>query len=409
MPFLPEAMRPARNPLLAFFLLSHPVPPPARATAAAALYDSPFLDPSTFLSSLFSSSPSPPPKPFSGQLYEKGLGDLALVAWSVVMWSFLRLVLTRYAFPALARRWGITKEGKMVRFGEQGYAVVYWGVFGVWGVYTLSTTRAFWFRTSYFWEDYPHTHLSGAMKRYYLSQIAYWLQQALVLMLALEKRRSDHWEYVVHHVITVWMVSWSYLMNVTLLGNAVFVSMDIPDTLLALSKLLNYLQLERAKVVSFAVFTVVWTYFRHYISFRVLWSLRYEFHLVPKHAQIFSPSTGLYMALWMRDQMFYTLCILQVLNIFWYYLIWRILVRSIMTSQTDDNRSDVDEEEEVPVLPLEPVEPIAEKGLPPSIGKAADDKLPPSSGRSKSKNKKGAAARTGAGAGVGLTPVEKST
>ncbi|KAJ6557035.1 hypothetical protein DFH09DRAFT_1317611 [Mycena vulgaris] len=61
-------------------------------------------------------------------------GDLALVVCSVVMWSSLRLILTRYAFPALARRWGIIKEGKMMSFREQGYAVVYWGVFGVWGV-----------------------------------------------------------------------------------------------------------------------------------------------------------------------------------------------------------------------------------------------------------------------------------
>ncbi|KAJ6557051.1 hypothetical protein DFH09DRAFT_1365456 [Mycena vulgaris] len=111
--------------------------------------------------------------------------------------------------------------------------------------YTLSTTRAFWFRTSYFWEDYPHTHLSGAMKRYYLSQIAYccgrlWCVSLLlyfflasdarrplssrptriprpsssaiflffrdVLMLASEECRSDHSKYVLHHVITVWMV-----------------------------------------------------------------------------------------------------------------------------------------------------------------------------------------------------------
>ncbi|KAJ6557017.1 hypothetical protein DFH09DRAFT_1317592 [Mycena vulgaris] len=148
MPFLPAALRPARNPLLAFFLLSRPAPPPARDGRRRLLrlaLPRPLLLP---LLSLLLFPFSPPPS-----------CDLALVAWSVVMWSFLRLVLTRYAFPALATRWSITKEGKM---------------------YTLSTTRAFWFQTSYFWEDYPHTHLSGAMKRYYSSQIAYWLQQALV-------------------------------------------------------------------------------------------------------------------------------------------------------------------------------------------------------------------------------------
>ncbi|KAF7365884.1 Sphingosine N-acyltransferase lac1 [Mycena venus] len=88
---------------------------------------------------------------------------------------------------------------------------------------------------------------------------AYSPQQFFVLILGPEKRRSDHWELVIHHVVTVWMVSWSYLMYITLLGNAVFASIDVPDVSLAFSELLNYLQLERAKVVSFAMFVVGWT------------------------------------------------------------------------------------------------------------------------------------------------------
>ncbi|KAJ7216541.1 hypothetical protein GGX14DRAFT_562108 [Mycena pura] len=49
----------------------------------------------------------------------------------------------------------------------------------------------------------------------------------------------------------------SYLRNLTLLGNAVFISMDVPDAALALSKLLNYLCLAHAKVVSFVVFVAL--------------------------------------------------------------------------------------------------------------------------------------------------------
>ncbi|KAJ7018238.1 hypothetical protein C8F04DRAFT_1277920 [Mycena alexandri] len=62
-----------------------------------------------------------------------------------------------------------------------------------------------------------------------------------VLLLGLEKRRSDYWEYMVHDVVTVWMVSWSYLMNVTLLGTAVF-SMDVPDLLLASNEERGYVE-----------------------------------------------------------------------------------------------------------------------------------------------------------------------
>lgn len=69
--------------------------------------------------------------------------------------------------------------------------------------------------------------------------------------------------------------SWSYLTNLTYIGNAVFVSMDVPDTFFAVSytssvhlsydcywkfaKLLNYLRLQ-AKIPAFAFFIGIWRF-----------------------------------------------------------------------------------------------------------------------------------------------------
>ena len=75
------------------------------------------------------------------------------------------------------------------------------------------------------------------------------------------------------------MCRWSYGIHLTYIGNAVYVSMDIPDTFLAVremtqfglfrlaiyirflqfSKLLNYLKFDRAKMVSFGIFILIWT------------------------------------------------------------------------------------------------------------------------------------------------------
>jgi len=51
---------------------------------------------------------------------------------------------------------------------------------------------------------------------------------------------------------------WSYLINLTLIGNAVFVSMDIPDVFLAFSKILNYIRWDQAKMYAFGSFVGVW-------------------------------------------------------------------------------------------------------------------------------------------------------
>ena len=156
------------------------------------------------------------------------------------------------------------------------------------------------FKSSYTYSvpdsDYPHWDMKPELKRYYLMQAAYWVQQLLVLVFGLEKPRKDYYELVAHHLVTLWLVGcviqfqnnamdtellpnrWSYLINLTRIGNAVYVSMDIPDTFLAVctttsffvdtystaltqfSKILNYLQFERGKIASFAIFIPIWTY-----------------------------------------------------------------------------------------------------------------------------------------------------
>lgn len=52
----------------------------------------------------------------------------------------------------------------------------------------------------------------------------------------LEKPRVDFRELVIHHIVTLWLVGWSYTINLTNIGIAVFVSMDIPDVFLAVSR-----------------------------------------------------------------------------------------------------------------------------------------------------------------------------
>ncbi|KAJ7893087.1 hypothetical protein B0H14DRAFT_3854607 [Mycena olivaceomarginata] len=99
LPYLPPSLQTLGNPFTPFFLLSHAAPPPNGW----------------------------------GQVYVKGPADLPILAWSVVFFSLLRLLLTHHAFPALAHYYGIRKPGKVSRFGEQGYAVVYFAVMGAWG------------------------------------------------------------------------------------------------------------------------------------------------------------------------------------------------------------------------------------------------------------------------------------
>jgi acyl-CoA-dependent ceramide synthase len=100
--YLPLSLQGVGNPFASFFLLSHPTPASEHLSAAVVR---PKLAETT-------------------QLYLKGPGDLALLVYSVVLFSLLQLVLSHTLFPMLAQKWGVRKAGKAGRFGEQGYAVV---------------------------------------------------------------------------------------------------------------------------------------------------------------------------------------------------------------------------------------------------------------------------------------------
>jgi very-long-chain ceramide synthase len=66
--------------------------------------------------------------------YQKGYLDLVFIAFYVLVWSFVRQAITLWLCLPLARWYGIKKEAKLDRFGEQGYAVIYFAFTGFWGL-----------------------------------------------------------------------------------------------------------------------------------------------------------------------------------------------------------------------------------------------------------------------------------
>lgn len=44
------------------------------------------------------------------------------------------------------------------------------------------------------------------LKRYYLMHFSYWLQQAIIITLKIEKPRKDFQELVAHHIVTIWLI-----------------------------------------------------------------------------------------------------------------------------------------------------------------------------------------------------------
>jgi acyl-CoA-dependent ceramide synthase len=167
--------------------------------------------------------------------YGKGRKDFAFVAFYTIVFTFTREFCMQRLIRPLAIRAGIKSRGKQARFMEQAYTAMYFAVFGPFGLWVMSRTPVWYFNTAGMYEGFPHRAHEACFKTYYLLQAAYWAQQAIVLMLQLEKPRKDFKELVLHHIITLALIGLSYRFHFTYMGIAVYITHDISDFFLAVS------------------------------------------------------------------------------------------------------------------------------------------------------------------------------
>lgn len=170
--------------------------------------------------------------------YGKGPKDLAFVGFYMIVLSFTREFLMQRLIRPIAIRCGIRARGKQSRFMEQFYTALYFAVFGPFGMYVMSRTPVWYFNTAGMYEGFPHRAHEAVFKAYYLLQASYWAQQSLVMMLMLEKPRKDFKELVLHHIITLALIGLSYRFHFTYIGVAVYITHDISDFFLAVSKMI---------------------------------------------------------------------------------------------------------------------------------------------------------------------------
>ncbi|UNI16940.1 Sphingosine N-acyltransferase [Purpureocillium takamizusanense] len=295
--------------------------------------------------------------------YATASGDLCFVACCVVLLTGLRAAAIDYLLEPLGRRWGIASSKVVTRFAEQAWLVIFCGVSGPVGFW-LYRSSPYYMSMTALWTDWPDRELAGPMKAYFLAQLAFWIQQIVVVNI--ETRRSDHWQMIGHHVVTVMLVGGSYAYHQTRVGNLIMVLMDTVELFLPLAKCLKYLQLRRACDATFVVFMLWWFAARHVLFLRICWSIYAELpRAVPPGcyaggmnklrgplavpddwSHLFEPfyqPEGI--ICWydgIRFAFLASLLFLQVLLMMWFVLIVRVAVRALQGEAVEDDREDDD-------------------------------------------------------------------
>jgi len=172
----------------------------------------------------------------------------------------------------------------------------------------------------------------------YVSVLGFYIQ-ALFTCILIDEKRKDTQVMVLHHVCTIFLISFSLGMRFWAIGCLVLFCHDVCDIFLDLSKIFLYIQnrsncskscsiiCEVGKTMGFITFVLSWIFFR--------------FHLYPRKALY---AVG-YHSTYLIDggppvYLFYNFLLIsiQLMHIYWFYFILKLLVRIAVGGKVADNR-----------------------------------------------------------------------
>ncbi|XP_041868029.1 ceramide synthase 2a [Melanotaenia boesemani] len=182
------------------------------------------------------------------------------------------------------------------------------------------------------WEDFPKMPLLPSQYWYYIIELGFYV--SLVFSVASDVKRKDFKEQIVHHVATIVLISFSWMVNYIRAGTLTLVLHDASDYLMESAKMFNYAGWRRTCNFIFVVFAAVFIITRLVI---------FPFWIIHTTAiyplSEYNPFFGFY---FFNGLMF----VLQFLHIFWAGLILRMVVKFLPGNDiVEDERSDKEETE----------------------------------------------------------------
>ncbi|KAK2532526.1 hypothetical protein Q9966_008101 [Columba livia] len=182
---------------------------------------------------------------------------------------------------------------------------------------------------------------------YYIVELSfYW---SLMFSQFIDIKRKDFGIMFTHHIVTVTLITFSYVTNLTRVGTLTLCLHDAADVVLEAAKMANYCKCQKLSDLLFLTFAIVFIVSR--LGIYPLWILNTTLFELYE-------ALGNFPALWVFNVL---LVILQILHCFWSYLIVKAAYKAISKGKAGkwnplhvakDDRSDIesssDEEETVP-------------------------------------------------------------
>jgi ceramide synthetase len=155
-----------------------------------------------------------------------------------------------------------------------------------------------------------------------------------------DNKRKDFWQMFIHHIVASMVIPISWVCNLHRMGSLMLLVHDSAEVVLEAAKAAKYAKFQKACEILFRIFFITWIVSRLMIFPRLLFETFFRIQLK------FFPVMIVFNSL---------LVLLQILHIYWTYLITQIVVKSLkngsvvedVRSDSSDGSEDIEEKKEL--------------------------------------------------------------
>lgn len=231
-------------------------------------------------------------------------------------------------------------QSKLVKFQQSAWKGMAYTLLACTSGYALSG-ETFWMHTKEFWTGCEASlpcryQPSPAIRNAYAFQLGFYLY-VVPSLLFFEKRKKDHWAMLAHHCATLTLVGHSFILGWTKAGVLIMFMHDIADPFMEMAKMARYCGKAKLTDALFLVFMVAWIVPRDfYFPMWVLRSMLFECleTVVGENSRPAVPHYELMTGL---------LMLLQILHLYWTFLILRIAYTAVVKGNMEDERESDDD------------------------------------------------------------------
>nr|GMC83343.1 LAG1 longevity assurance homolog 2-like [Ipomoea batatas] len=180
------------------------------------------------------------------------------------------------------------KKGKIGKFTESMWKLAYYATVEYCAL--KATYHQPWFYdTKQYFRGWPNQELQPSIILIYMCQCGFYVY-SIVALLVWETRRKDFAVMMSHHIVTVILISYSYITRFFRIGSVILALHDASDILLEAAKLSKYSKKEFGASLCFGLFAISWLVLR--LVFFPFWVIKSSsMQRIPKRvkqAEVFS-------------------------------------------------------------------------------------------------------------------------